>query len=423
MSKPKPKAKRGHGAGSLYVRDLASGPTYYGRWRTPDGRRHNAVVGPVRTRSYADGLTKTMAEARLRELIAATPTPSSKPTPRGRSLKSTADAWTAQLEARKRAPTYIEDARSALRWHVLPFFGADVDIATIDTDRCEAFVGHLGGLTSKRTGRNLSPKTISNYARVLTALLTFAMQKRWIAANPATGLVLPGAADDDGDVIGPDQVLWPEDVAKLVAAVPAGPYEALDRALYTVATMAGVRKGELLGETWEHVDFDARRLRVFEQLARGDQRRRPKSRKGRSVPMSDDVTSALLELRNASRWTRPSDPVFADPVTGRRIAWTPARRRYRAALTAAGLAPRRFHDLRHTFASVLARDGVNERQIQEWCGHSSPTVTRRYMHFAPASADDIAAVNRAFGRVTNRVTNLRSSGVPEVTSEKVATAL
>jgi integrase len=424
MSKSKPKAKRGHGAGSLYVRELASGPTYYGRWRMPDGKRHNAVIGPVRTAGYADGLTKTMAEAKLRELIAATPTPSSRPSPRrGRSFQSTADAWTAQLEARKRAPTYIEDARSALKWHVLPFFGADTDITTIDVDRCEAFVGHLSAVTSTRTGRNLSAKTITNYARILTALLAFATQRRWIAANPAIGLVLPGATDDDGDVIEPDQVLWPDDVAKLVAAVPAGPYEAIDRALYVVATMAGVRKGELLGETWDHVDFDARRLRVFEQLARGDLRRRPKSRKGRSVPMSDDVMTALLELRNASRWTRPTDPVFADPVTGRRIAWTPARRRYRAALTAAGLPPRRFHDLRHTFASVLARDGVNERHIQEWCGHSSPTVTRRYMHFAPAAAQDIDAVNRAFGRVTNRVTNLRAASVPAGTSEKVASAL
>jgi integrase len=149
---------------------------------------------------------------------------------------------------------------------------------------------------------------------------------------------------------------------------------------------------------WQDVDFGASRLRVFEQLARGDRRRRPKSGKGRSVPMAPDVAAALLALHNVSPWTGDDDPVFAEPRTGQRIAWTPARSRYLAALKAAGLSARRFHDLRHTFASVLARAGVPERQIQERCGHSSPAITRRYMHFAPASAADVEAVAGAFGR-------------------------
>lgn len=397
MSTTKPRLRRGHGAGSLYVRQLASGPTYYGRWRTADGQRHNSVVGPVRTPSYADGLTKTMAEAKLRELIAATPKPTAKPARRGQSLQATADAWIADLEARHRAPTYTEDAQSALKHHLLPFFGADSDIAAIDHERCEAFIAHLAQLTSERTGRKLTVKTVANYAGVLTALMGYALKRRWITVNPTSGLVLP-EAESDGDVIELDQVLWPEDVAKLVAAAGEGTYELIDRALYTVATMAGVRKGEALGLRWHDVDFDAQRLRVFEQLARGDRRRRPKSRKGRSVPMAPDVATALLALRNAASWTSDDDPVFAEPRTGQRIAWTPARRRYLAALKAAGLAPRRFHDLRHTFGSVLARAGVPERQIQEWCGHSSPAITRRYMHFAPASAADVEAVGAAFGR-------------------------
>ncbi len=418
MSRTKTTSRRGHGAGSLYVRQLASGPTYYGRWRTTDGRRHNSVVGPVRTPSYADGLTKREAEAKLRELIAATPKPTTKPTRRGRSLESAAHAWIVSLEGR-RAPTYIEDAQSALKHHVLPFFGATTEVATIDHARCEAFVVHLTGLTSKRTGRKLAAKSISNYVRVLSALMTFARQRRWVETNPTSGLLLP-EPQDDGDVIEVDQVLWPDDVERLVAAALPGRYELLDRALYTVATMAGVRKGEALGLRWQDVDFDAQRLRVFEQLARGDQRRRPKSRKGRSVPMAPAVAAALLAVRNASAWTADDHPVFAEPRTGRRIAWTPARRRYLAALEAAGLPSRRFHDLRHTFASVLARDGVAERRIQEWCGHSSPAITRKYMHFAPASAADVEAVAGAFGRVANRVTNLRATAGSHSTSQPVA---
>jgi integrase len=107
---------------------------------------------------------------------------------------------------------------------------------------------------------------------------------------------------------------------------------------------------------------------------------------------------ALLKLRETSRWTAPDDLVFAEPRNGRRIAWTPTRRRYLAALKAAKLQRfSRFHDLRHSFASALAKAGRPERQIQEWCGHSSPSVTRKYMRsFAPEQAADLEAVDAAF---------------------------
>jgi integrase len=69
------------------------------------------------------------------------------------------------------------------------------------------------------------------------------------------------------------------------------------------------------------------------------------------------------------------------------------RRRDLEALKAAGLERfSRFHDLRHTFASTLAKANVAERKIQQWCGHASPQVTRRYMHFAPAEAADLETV-------------------------------
>jgi integrase len=72
----------------------------------------------------------------------------------------------------------------------------------------------------------------------------------------------------------------------------------------------------------------------------------------------------------------------------------------------------RFHDLRHSFASALAKAGRPERQIQEWCGHSSPSVTRKYMRsFAPEQAADLEAVDAAF-----RVAVTSTAGASETTS-------
>jgi integrase len=393
--------KRSYGTGSIVEHRGKAGIILYGRFRTADGQRKFVKLGMKRTPGAADGLTKTEAEAALRAAIAAAGTQTSKPAPRDErpTLGQAATGWLAWLEARGKAPTYLEDAASAWRHHVAPYFGAETPVAVITRSTVAAFVKHLERTTSKRTGKALSPKSIHNYAGVLSGVLSYAVREGWIASSPMTGVVLPALEQDD-DVIHHDEVLWTDDVRRLVAAVPAGPYAVLDRALITVAAQAGLRRGELLGLRWVDADLGARRLRVFRQIARGDRIRAPKGRKGRSVPMAPDVVAALLELRTVSRFTGDEDLIFGDVHTGKRLAWTPFRDRYRAATAAAELDVERFghiHSLRHSFASELARAGTPEARIQEWAGHASPQITRRYLHFSPASDADLAAVDAAFG--------------------------
>jgi integrase len=392
--------KRVYGTGSIVERRTKAGAiTLYGRWRRPDGVKVKVRLGSKRTPSYADGLTKREAEKALRAAMeedrkqqAARPSV----VRRGRLLGDTSAAWLLHLEAKGATPTYREDAASALKHHVLPFFGKDTELDKIDRDKSKSFRDHLLTVKSKRTRRPLAAKTIRNHLTVLSSLLSFAQQEGWIATNPALGLSI--APKDGNGMLSSNQVMWPDDIARLIDAACEGPYRLVDRALYACAAMSGLRKGECLGLRWRDVDFAGGRIRVRTQLARGDLERAPKSGEGRPVPMAGTVAAALLALRDASTWTAPDDFVFADPTTGRRLAWTPTRRRYLLALKDAGLERfSRFHDLRHSFASALAKAGRPERQIQEWCGHSSPSVTRRYMRsFAPEQAADLAAVDAAF---------------------------
>jgi integrase len=421
MSTTKP-SRRTYGTGTLAERTDSRGrTTYYGRWRTAEGRRVNVALGLKRRPGESDGLTKAQAEAELRRRMDAEPAPAAAVT--GRSLQSVADDWVASRERAGRGAGTIEDYRSALDQHVLTFFGADTALTAITPERCAAFVTHLEGVKSTRTRRPLSAKSVRNYAGVLSTMLGWAAAapRHWVAVNPAAGLELPAARTDDG-VIEADAVLWPADIDRLVAAVAPGDYAELDRALYRLAAMSGARQSECRGLRWQDVDFDADRVRLFEALKRGGRRGRPKSGKGRSVPMAGAVRDALLELRNASRWTGADDPVFATPSTGQPMARTDLMERYRDALAAAGLPVAfRFHDLRHTFASTLAQAGVPERQIMEWCGHASASMTRKYMHFAPASAADVAAVDAAFGGRSNRRSNLSPASMPEGRSAQTAT--
>jgi integrase len=105
------------------------------------------------------------------------------------------------------------------------------------------------------------------------------------------------------------------------------------------------------------------------------------------------VASALAALGRRENWIGDDDVVFAGEAGGYLDA-SALRRRYKAALAAAGLRPLRFHDLRHTFGTrMIAKADI--RRVQEWMGHADIQTTMRYLHYAP-HADDARLVAEAF---------------------------
>ena len=181
----------------------------------------------------------------------------------------------------------------------------------------------------------------------------------------------------------------PEEVWALVRAAASE----TDAALFLTAAFTGLRLGELFALCWRDVDFTGSVIRVRASYAAGALTS-PKSGKVRAVPMAPDVASALGAARPAGalgRRRRPGVPRARPAAT-----WTARRlrRRYKAALTAAGLRQLRFHDLRHTFGTrMIAKADI--RRVQEWMGHADIQTTMRYLHYAPR-AEDAALVAEAF---------------------------
>jgi len=378
-------AKRAYGSGSIYE----SRGSWYGRWRPePGAPQIKRKLGPKRTRGGADGLTRSQAEARLRELMAIESTGGVAARPRSSTytVEQLGELYIDHARRLGRKESTLTDYAMCVRLHLAPFFG-ETPIQRIDAKRIEVLIIHL-----QATG--LRPKSVRNYVGTLSALLSFAVRKNWLTGTPMSAVDLPALSSGD-ELEEPLRFLVPAEVHALADAALPGPYQAIDRALYLTAAFTGLRQGELRGLLWQHVDFDASRVRAFENVVRGE-RTTPKSRRGRSVPMARTVAQALLVVRADSSWTRPHDSVFADPLTGRPVARTPMMRRYRAALVAAELDRGfRFHDLRHTFGTSMARAGEPVTTIQAWLGHSDLKTTQRYMHYAPA-ADEAERVERAF---------------------------
>jgi integrase len=172
-----------------------------------------------------------------------------------------------------------------------------------------------------------------------------------------------------------------------------------DAAAYVVAAFAGLRRGEVLALRWRDVDFANETLRVEQAVSTvGQEMKSTKSGRMRSVPMIPDVAAALDRLSRRDRFTGRDDLVFVGD-TGEPLDGSALRRRYVAAAKRAGLRPLRFHDLRHSFATVAVNATHSGRELQEWMGHADYRTTARYLHYK-SRGDEAARLGAAFAAVS-----------------------
>jgi integrase len=160
-----------------------------------------------------------------------------------------------------------------------------------------------------------------------------------------------------------------------------------------VAAYSGLRLGELLALRWRDVDWTGSALTISRSLSSGVEGT-TKTGQIRRVPMADQAAAALDRLSQRQDFVSPDDYVFCNAF-GRPLDGSALRRRYKRARDAAGLRQLRWHDLRHTFGSLLVAGGVDLVSIKDAMGHSQLTTTSRYLHARPAT-ERAAAFTAAF---------------------------
>ena len=142
-----------------------------------------------------------------------------------------------------------------------------------------------------------------------------------------------------------------------------------------IALKTGLRRSELFSLNWSDVIFEDN-CRIY---VRG---LNTKNSQSRIIPLNSEAVSVLQEWKRFCD-TSPisSEYVFANPVTGERM--TEVGNAWNRVLEKANISQFRFHDLRHTFASKLAKKGVDLNTIRELMGHADITMTLRYAHLSP----------------------------------------
>jgi integrase len=406
--------KRTYGTGGIHEKH----GSYYGRWRTLDGRQLNRLVGPVRTAGEKTGLTRSQAEAAFRRLQ---DEEGRAPRPVRGAVIPTVDDVTDSLRKKPRLRglrrAYLEGCESMQRVHISPRLGSK-PVSEVKT-------AHIEALASSMLDRGLAPKTVRNVMTFLHSIFEHAIDRRLVRENPVRRATRPGRRRQ-GDANPDLQFLTVEELDAVIRAVPdevvhrqpaptrrgrrgpapPPPPDVLGpvlRVLILVAALSGLRQSELLGLCWRDIDWGAQRIRVRNTFVRGEHSTDGKSDLStrRSVPMADRAARALETWSRRTAYGTDDDLVFAHPHTGKPLDRSKVTKRFKAACRDAGVRPVRFHDLRHTFGTRLAASGESMRTIQEFLGHADSKTTQIYTHYAP-SEHEVEMVNRAFALAVPR---------------------
>ena len=369
--------KRANGEGSIRKRKD-------GRWEGRYTAGHNLETGkPI----YRNVLGKTQAEVKEKLKTAIQETQSLDFSKTGQyTVGRWMDVWYENYAKIKVRPSSHQTYKGYIENHIKPNIG-DIPLeklTTLDLQRLYKTLlanGRVDRLESKGQPKGLSPKTVRNIHQILSSALKLAQEQRIILTNPAEGCALPKVEHREMKTLPVEQLQ-----SFLREAKDSGVF-----ALYYLELATGLRRGELLGLKWEDIDLEHGDLRVRRQIARINGRvvEAPLKTKNayRTLPLAEDTISILEEQKKkvgSSPWVFPS-------TTGGPISPDSVLHMLHRVLKRAGLPQVRFHDLRHTFATLALQNGVDIKTVSGMLGHFSAGFTLDTYAHVTTSAQKAAA--------------------------------
>ena len=267
--------------------------------------------------------------------------------------------------------------------HVLPYFDAsELLLCDVTRQSLQEFIDCKRANGRKDGKGGLSPVSLRHFRNVLNQALKLAVRNDMIPSNPCDGLILPKLEQREFAFYTGDQLQTMLDAVKDDPLYP----------LLRVAAIYGLRRSELLGLQWDSIDFAANTLSVKHTVVQHrevfckDKTKNATSR--RTLPLTPDIRKLLLAVKAAeSRNRRLFGREYNDNAyifkwdDGRLYVPDYITRRFRELMAKHGMPKIRFHDLRHSCASLMIAHGFSLKDIQEWLGHANITMTANvYSH-------------------------------------------
>lgn len=382
--------KRGNNEGSIRKRPdgrwearitLLDGkrPSFYGDTREEVRKKLNEAV-----RDRDKGLPVVSIRQTVREFLIGKTKHGDNNYPRG---------WLGVVRPNVRPKTYIS-YETHVRRHILPEL-EKIQIARLTPQQLQT-------LYAKKLESGLSPTTVRHIHVTIHTALQQAMRWGVVPRNVAALVDPPRRAHTEMAVFSPQETRRFLDAAR----------EDRLEALYVLAVTTGMRQGELLALHWRDVDLEHKLLQVSASLQwlpkKGLVFSEPKTAAGkRPIALTEAAVAALKRhrarqaeerLAKGPEWN-DSDMVFCNNVGKPLEAANLVKRHYKPLLAKAGVPAIRFHDLRHTAATLCLRAKVPPKVVSEMLGHSQVSVTMNvYSHVMPdMQRDATAALDAVLG--------------------------
>ncbi len=274
-------------------------------------------------------------------------------------------------------PTTAASYRRNIELHVIPHIG-DIKLNRLTSRKLQKFYKDLlenGRLREAQKEKNpgLSNSTVRGIHMMLHNALDRAVRERLILRNPTEDCIIPKLEKKEM------KILRPEDIkAYLAAAERRGVLP-----MFYLELVSGVRKGELVALLWDDLDIEQRTISVSKQaLSRPGGEivvNRPKTENSiRAISIPQEAVDLLVEEHQK----HPDNPyMFPSPKTGEMYYPDSVVNLHKKLLQDAGLGHIRFHDLRHTFATMALQNGVDVKTVSAMLGHYDAGFTlRTYTH-------------------------------------------
>ena len=296
------------------------------------------------------------------------------------------DVWFENCAKIKARPSSHQTYRGYIDNHIKPNIG-DIPLGKLSSLHLQKLYkkllagGRVERIKKKSQPKGLSAKTVRNINQVISSAMDFAKDQKLISSNPTDGCALPKLEHKEMKTLPVEQL-----TSFLREDKESGVFE-----LYYIELATGLRRDELLGLKWEDIDLAQDSLRVQRQIARinGEVIEGPLKTKNayRTLPLSADAVGVLQEQRKKGG---SSPYVFPSP-TGGPISPDSVLHMLHRVLKRAGLSKVRFHDLRHTFATLALQNGVDIKTVSGMLGHYSAGFTLdTYTHVTTSAKKEAA---------------------------------
>lgn len=278
--------------------------------------------------------------------------------------------------------------------HIVPGIGG-IKLDKLTTLQIQQFYNKLK--TSGRVQRyehielkdkGLSNRFIRGVHGVLNSALEQAVKERLITSNPAEGCKLPKIEKKEMKVLLPDQIGAYLQEANRRGLLPA----------YYLELTSGLRRGELLALLWTDLDVESMTISVTKQVNRINGQLKVSQPKTSNSIRTIPIPKQAVDLLILEHEKHPDNPyMFPSPKTGTMYDPDSFRHTHEKILAAAGIEHIRFHDLRHTFATLSLQNGVDVKTLSNTLGHYSAgftldTYTHVTQRMKREAADTIGSV-------------------------------